>query len=60
MATQSDPITLRSASLNYLWMHNRDWIQMAEADERRASFPSYGRMTQFLLIKRRRMMEKMS
>jgi adenosylmethionine-8-amino-7-oxononanoate aminotransferase len=30
MVTVSDPEALRNASLQYLWMHNRDWIQMAE------------------------------
>ena len=30
MVSVSDPEALRNASLQYLWMHNRDWVQMAE------------------------------
>ena len=30
MVTASDYEALKKASLRYLWMHNRDWIQMAE------------------------------
>ncbi|MDA0770639.1 MAG: hypothetical protein BZY79_04380 [SAR202 cluster bacterium Casp-Chloro-G4] len=30
MASTSDIDALRNASLRYLWMHNRDWSQMAE------------------------------
>ena len=33
MVTISDSEALRQASLKYLWMHNRDWIQMAEEGE---------------------------
>ena len=29
----SDSESLRRASLRYLWMHNRDWTQMAEEGE---------------------------
>jgi adenosylmethionine-8-amino-7-oxononanoate aminotransferase len=30
MVATSDAEALRRASLKYLWMHNRDWVQMAE------------------------------
>ena len=30
MVTASDTEAIRRASLKYLWMHNRDWVQMAE------------------------------
>ena len=30
MVSVSDSEALRQASLKYLWMHNRDWVQMAE------------------------------
>ena len=30
MVLASDYEALKKASLRYLWMHNRDWIQMAE------------------------------
>ena len=30
MVTTSQGEALRQASLRYLWMHNRDWVQMAE------------------------------
>ena len=30
MVTTTDYEALRQASLKYLWMHNRDWVQMAE------------------------------
>ena len=30
MVTVSDGETLRQLSLKYLWMHNRDWVEMAE------------------------------
>ena len=33
MVTASDTETLRRASLKYLWIHNRDWVQMAEEGE---------------------------
>ena len=33
MAHQSDAETLRQKSRQYLWMHNRDWLQMAEEGE---------------------------
>ena len=33
MVTATDSEALRQASLRYLWMHNRDWVQMAEEGE---------------------------
>ncbi len=33
MVSVSDAEAVRQASLKYLWMHNRDWIQMAEEGE---------------------------
>ena len=33
MVTTTDYEALRQASLKYQWMHNRDWIQMAEEGE---------------------------
>ena len=30
MVTTTDYEALRQTSLKYLWMHNRDWVQMAE------------------------------
>ena len=33
MTQQSDALTLRQKSHQYLWMHNRDWLQMAEEGE---------------------------
>ena len=33
MVTTSDTETLRHTSLRHLWMHNRDWVQMAEEGE---------------------------
>ena len=33
MAQQSDALSLRQKSHQYLWMHNRDWLQMAEEGE---------------------------
>ena len=33
MVTATDYEALRQASLKYQWMHNRDWIQMAEEGE---------------------------
>ena len=33
MVTASDTEALRRASLKYLWIHNRDWVQMAEEGE---------------------------
>ncbi|MCH8827715.1 MAG: aspartate aminotransferase family protein [Chloroflexi bacterium] len=33
MASTLDIDSLRNASLRYLWMHNRDWTQMAEEGE---------------------------
>lgn len=33
MTTAIDGEALRKASLRYLWMHNRDWTQMAEESE---------------------------
>ena len=33
MVSISDVEALRQTSLKYLWMHNRDWIQMAEEGE---------------------------
>jgi adenosylmethionine-8-amino-7-oxononanoate aminotransferase len=33
MAKASETQALRDASLRYLWMHNRDWTQMAEEGE---------------------------
>ncbi|MDP6799539.1 MAG: aspartate aminotransferase family protein [SAR202 cluster bacterium] len=33
MATKYDSESLRLKSLRYLWMHNRDWVQMAEDGE---------------------------
>ena len=30
MVTTADAEALRQTSLRYLWMHNRDWVQMAE------------------------------
>ena len=35
MVTISDSEALRRSSLKYLWMHNRDWTQMAEDGEPR-------------------------
>ena len=33
MVTTTDYEALRQASLKYLWMHNRDWVDMAEEGE---------------------------
>lgn len=33
MVTASDTEALRQAALQYVWMHNRDWTQMAEEGE---------------------------
>ena len=33
MATATDSESIRQASLRYLWMHNRDWVEMAERGE---------------------------
>ena len=33
MVSVSDTEALRQSALKYLWMHNRDWIQMAEEGE---------------------------
>ena len=33
MVSVSDTEALRQASLKYLWMHNRDWVQMAEGGD---------------------------
>ena len=33
MVATRDPESLREASLKYLWMHSRDWVQMAEEGE---------------------------
>ena len=33
MVATMDPESLREASLKYLWMHSRDWVQMAEEGE---------------------------
>ena len=33
MVATMDVESLREASLKYLWMHNRDWVQMAEEGE---------------------------
>ncbi len=33
MANSEDTKTLRDDALEYLWMHNRDWVQMAEQGE---------------------------
>ncbi len=30
MTTTAENESLRQASLKHLWMHNRDWVQMAE------------------------------
>ena len=38
----SDPEALRQASLKYLWMHGRDWIQMAEEGEPRIIVEGHG------------------
>ena len=33
MVTASETESLRQAALKYMWMHNRDWVQMAEEGE---------------------------
>ena len=33
MTTATDSEAIRRSSLKYLWMHNRDWTQMAEQGE---------------------------
>ena len=33
MTSTSNYESLRQSSLQYLWMHNRDWVQMAEEGE---------------------------
>ena len=33
MVATFDSETIRRKSLKYLWMHNRDWVQMAEDGE---------------------------
>ena len=35
MVAVTDSEALRRSSLKYLWMHNRDWTQMAEDGEPR-------------------------
>ena len=42
VTTTADPEALRQASLKYLWMHNRDWIQMAEEGEPRIMVEGHG------------------
>ena len=33
MRTATESEAIRQSSLKYLWMHNRDWTQMAEEGE---------------------------
>ena len=33
MTTATDSDSIRQATLRYLWMHNRDWVEMAEKGE---------------------------
>ena len=47
MVTTTDYEALRQASLKYLWMHNRDWVDMARGgraagDGRRQGRPRDG------------------
>ena len=42
MVSVSEAAELRQSTLKYLWMHNRDWIQMAEEGDPQIMVEGHG------------------